>query len=242
MYVRVVGNLQKSNEGQGRGSKVAYKADLWYNKHINIVMPERRWNYPRRETNLIRRFIYGYSIPKSLHSQPLSTHHAGGAMMGRGPAVQLDAHGRKLCPKCKTPKELEEFGKGDTRAFGKTSWCKACLNERRRNHYDTDEAYRMHLQFTYGLSIDQYLSMYYDQGGRCAACKDRLELRVRKRIAVDHDHQTGRIRGLLCNACNSALGMLKDDHRRIQGLARYLKRAEKKPSEQVTWTQLRLLG
>jgi hypothetical protein len=215
-----------------------------------IGCPERSWSYPRTDSKpSVKETCYARYCIRSIpqwQPQPVYTSlrpvSTGGAMMGRGPAVQLDEQGRKLCPKCQTPKELEAFGKGDGKAFGKHSWCKACINERRRNHYDTDVAYRMHLQFTYGLSIDQYLSMYYDQGGRCASCKDRLELRSRSRIAVDHDHHTGKVRGLLCNACNSALGMLRDDHRRIQGLARYLKRAEKKPaSEQVIWTQLSLM-
>lgn len=53
------------------------------------------------------------------------------------------------------------------------------------------------------------------QGGRCAIC--RREPEQGRRLAVDHDHATGEVRGLLCKACNTALGMFRDD---VASLAR----------------------
>lgn len=57
----------------------------------------------------------------------------------------------------------------------------------------------------YGIDPSRLELMQEIAGGRCAICGQEEELKV------DHDHATGRIRGLLCNLCNSALGFLKDD-------------------------------
>ena len=60
--------------------------------------------------------------------------------------------------------------------------------------------------------------MIAGQGGLCAACK------TDKPKHVDHDHKTGRVRGMLCYLCNQALGNVRDDMRRLQGLIDYLYR------------------
>lgn len=70
------------------------------------------------------------------------------------------------------------------------------------------------------------------QGGVCAICK-RPETHHdpsgrTKRLAVDHDHQTGLVRGLLCHGCNAALGLMADDPARLEEAARYIKRAVRK--------------
>jgi uncharacterized protein YbaR (Trm112 family) len=56
----------------------------------------------------------------------------------------------------------------------------------------------------YGVTDADYMRMVRLQGGRCPICREQVEL------VVDHDHATGRFRGLLCNNCNVALGMLQD--------------------------------
>jgi hypothetical protein len=69
---------------------------------------------------------------------------------------------------------------------------------------------------TYGLSREQYDAMLADQGGGCALCGRKPG---RRELAVDHDHQTGQVRGLLCSSCNGALGVLGDSR---EGLLRAL--------------------
>ena len=72
---------------------------------------------------------------------------------------------------------------------------------------------RCDLKRAYGLTVDQYNRMLAEQGGVCALCR-APETTPRKgtvmRLAVDHDHVTGIIRGLLCNRCNRVIGMFKD--------------------------------
>lgn len=75
----------------------------------------------------------------------------------------------------------------------------------------------------YGITPEQVETLALGQGGVCAACG---EVPGNKNgFHVDHDHSTGKIRGLLCHGCNLALGNLKDDPARISGLYEYLIRA-----------------
>lgn len=82
------------------------------------------------------------------------------------------------------------------------------------------------LQRHYGLTHDQYLAMIRSQRKRCASCRDRFtgEGRASKSPHVDHDHKTGRVRGILCRECNIAEGLLRSI-KRVDSLAAYLRRA-----------------
>lgn len=69
---------------------------------------------------------------------------------------------------------------------------------------------RNRLRRNFGLTVADFDRMFADQGGVCAICKEP-ETRSRwYTLAVDHCHKTGRVRGLLCNRCNAAIGMLRD--------------------------------
>jgi hypothetical protein len=80
---------------------------------------------------------------------------------------------------------------------------------------------------TLGCSWEQFQALMYCQGGLCAVCF-QPELgenqHGRMALAVDHNHETGKIRGLLCHRCNRALGLLQDDADRVQNLAAYRRR------------------
>ena len=69
----------------------------------------------------------------------------------------------------------------------------------------------------YGLKIPDWHEILISQSGRCAACRD-----ANPALQVDHCHETGRVRGLLCPSCNSALGYAKEDAARLAGLIEYL--------------------
>lgn len=64
--------------------------------------------------------------------------------------------------------------------------------------------------------------MYEEAGGCCQVCGVE-ESKLNKRLAVDHCHTTGKVRGLLCSKCNTALGQLDDDLNKISALYSYLK-------------------
>jgi hypothetical protein len=105
----------------------------------------------------------------------------------------------------------------------------------------TDEAYRNHRRATaranrkanprdyckkYGITRVDRDARIEQQGGRCPGCtRAFLELATRKRINVDHDHRTGRVRGILCHGCNVALGFASDSPETLRRLAAYLEAA-----------------
>jgi len=76
---------------------------------------------------------------------------------------------------------------------------------------------------TYGLEAGEYGRLYAAQGGKCAICQHATG-KV-KRLAVDHDHETGLVRGLLCGPCNQLVGYFKNNHETFRRAADYLDRA-----------------
>lgn len=79
------------------------------------------------------------------------------------------------------------------------------------------------LKSTYGLSQIDFESMWKNQGGSCPICGALLELR-KGGYTVDHDHETGQIRGIFCAACNLGLGGFKDSVLSLLNAIIYLKR------------------
>lgn len=79
----------------------------------------------------------------------------------------------------------------------------------------------LHLQRHYGITLDEWNSLYNEQGGMCAVC-EATESKGNKPLATDHDHETGEVRGLLCDDHNRALGLCNDDPDVLLRLAFYL--------------------
>ena len=78
-----------------------------------------------------------------------------------------------------------------------------------------------HIEATYGITADEYEALYQAQGGVCAICNRATG--ARRRLAVDHDHSTGYVRGLLCRPCNhKVLGHLRDDPKALERAINYL--------------------
>lgn len=97
-----------------------------------------------------------------------------------------------------------------------------------RKHYSADlkadpvrgrRDYAGHLRRKFGLSIEEYERMEREQGGVCAICERPPG---KRRLAVDHDHDSGQIRALLCAACNRAIGCMADDPALLELAAQYL--------------------
>ena len=83
-----------------------------------------------------------------------------------------------------------------------------------------DEARADHLKRNYGLTPEQYNKMFIGQEGKCATCKSE----VNYRLHVDHNHETGKIRGLLCKSCNLLLGRINDDESVLLSMIEYIKK------------------
>lgn len=78
-------------------------------------------------------------------------------------------------------------------------------------------------QYLYGLTPEQYEALLERQGGKCAIC-DTETPGGKGSWHVDHDHETKKVRGLLCHNCNIALGNFKDDPVLLEAAAAYLER------------------
>lgn len=92
-------------------------------------------------------------------------------------------------------------------------------NKRRKANPEIEKHWKLRTQF--GISLDQYNEMLVFQKHSCALClthQDDLNLK----LAVDHDHATGQIRGLLCGSCNTGLGLFKDSIFRLDAAIKYL--------------------
>jgi hypothetical protein len=92
--------------------------------------------------------------------------------------------------------------------------------EASRKHRAKPEYRTKILKRMYGITAEQYDAMLLKQDNKCAIC---LQEDKGKRLAVDHCHKTGRIRGLLCGNCNLALGLLQDNPDLLNKAAAYLK-------------------
>ena len=77
-----------------------------------------------------------------------------------------------------------------------------------------DKRREMYLLYTHDINLDQYNTLFNAQAGCCFIC-GRNQLEIKKKLAVDHCHTTGKIRGLLCTNCNTFLGYYEKNRDRI---------------------------
>jgi len=129
--------------------------------------------------------------------------------------------GHKDCKSCGKTKPLISFKKQSRNKLLRRNHCNSCTGKRcsrspakkaissRKNHWRR-----------YGIDITEelYQRGISDQKGACSICK-----RIPKALQVDHCHATGRTRGLLCSACNRALGMFQDNPEILETAIEYLK-------------------
>jgi len=130
----------------------------------------------------------------------------------------------KRCPRCGRAEPEVTFGRNRRRGDGRAVYCASCT----RLYANTYYAAKSHdciVSKAYGLKRGQYAEMLEAQGGVCAICGQPEAQKFAgklKRLSVDHDHQTGRARALLCSACNAIIGYGQDDKARLQKAIAYL--------------------
>jgi hypothetical protein len=133
----------------------------------------------------------------------------------------------KRCPKCGETKDRErDFGK---RKNGYSrSRCRACEKAASRRWALANPEKvkatnrRTTLRRWLGLTEEQYDALLHAQSGRCAICRRTSAEVPGGRLHVDHCHATGRVRGLLCSPCNTAIGLFYEDPSRLIGAIAYL--------------------
>ena len=103
-------------------------------------------------------------------------------------------------------------------AFRGMKNCGRCAPAARREASDREHGER--IEALYGITQDDYSRLYDAQGARCAICQRARG--KRRRLAVDHDHATGEVRGLLCTVCNGMLAHARDDTEFFERAVAYL--------------------
>lgn len=149
----------------------------------------------------------------------------------------------KTCTKCKVSKSADQFHRRRCSEDGLQSWCKSCMNAavavnqtknlervrettkawaKRNAEYVTDyrrkNSVRRRLK-RYGISREAYDAMMEQCQGKCMICRKNPD----RTLHIDHCHKTGRVRGLLCGNCNTAIGKFGDDPAVLAAAASYLR-------------------
>lgn len=141
-------------------------------------------------------------------------------------SITLVVPGTKPCRVCGAAKPPAEM----IARKGAGNICKQCTRARlqrwqneNRERYDF-RRWEHHLRKRYGISVEQYDAMLAVQDQRCAICRSPFSEAPRK-LHVDHDHDSGLVRGILCYRCNTGLGVFRDCPERLRAAAEYLERS-----------------
>ena len=154
-------------------------------------------------------------------------------------------HDTYPCKRCGAAKPLTDYylqNDGEGKPSRRSTMCRPCTREYRKARYDPERKSRYYrtirtdpqraaqaehiwgytatLRNVHGLSLDDYKAILERQHGCCAVC---LKPSTR-RLVVDHDHDTGQVRGLLCDPCNTAIGVLGDNEAGLLRALAYLRR------------------
>lgn len=113
----------------------------------------------------------------------------------------------KVCSDCGIKKLSKEFSTSKTNADGLRGKCRKCVNSCRRIYMknNPDIKFNMRLKNEYGMTREQYNEELKLSCGMCEICKRKIKL------VIDHNHTTGKYRGLICGQCNSAIGFMQDN-------------------------------
>lgn len=136
----------------------------------------------------------------------------------------LNESAQGICTKC---------GEKPCHSKSSTGWCKSCHNayarENARKNYTPEKGRNNNLRKMYGITLEEYNLMLFQQGGVCAICKQpetviHSKTKQVQPLAVDHNHETGEVRELLCKACNMLVGYVDIDRERVKQALKYLKK------------------
>lgn len=116
----------------------------------------------------------------------------------------------KKCVKCgkSKPATSKYFNKSKTNKGGLYYWCRSCQSIH-------------HQEVVYGLSVVERQEIYAKQNGKCAVCNEPMPY---SKANTDHNHVTGKVRGLLCVFCNTLTGYVEKQPERINKVKKYLKK------------------
>lgn len=137
--------------------------------------------------------------------------------------MTVTGEGARTCRTCGEVKEADEFHRHQG---GRRIHCKECMRAEHRERYrktnGKDRVFDQSLRRLYGITLEDYNLMHAAQEGRCGLCGEAPD--TMRRMHVDHDHVTGKIRALLCHHCNLLIGNAKESIERLRLAIIYLER------------------
>lgn len=156
---------------------------------------------------------------------------------------ELLAQGLKKCSKCKEIKGVEDFYLSKQKKDGYDYWCKLCKLKNNRIHNSIPEIAKLKREYRrkhhlknrdkdlhscrvnaikrkYNITHEEYLSILKSQNNKCHICGDPIT--PGRNCHLDHDHNTGKIRGFLCQRCNKGLGHFQDNSELLLSAYNYL--------------------
>lgn len=142
----------------------------------------------------------------------------------------------KTCNQCKQVKPTSEFPVLSYIKDTLRTTCRQCINKAQLARLTPEKKHYFNLRYEYGLTVEQYDAMLASQNGVCAICKKRETFTrsgKKRRLCVDHCHDTGLNRGLLCGKCNVALGYFTDSIPMLESAISYLAKHKKKETNAV---------
>ena len=147
----------------------------------------------------------------------------------------------KKCSRCKTEKSLDFFCKHRGSKDGRNHICKECVkeytaeNKEKVRKYKSDYYYanrekciekdrKNKLKKKYNVTVEWYDTQLKEQNGKCMICGTTEGGGISSTLHVDHDHETGAVRDLLCRSCNTGLGLFKENTALLKKAIEYVNR------------------
>ena len=134
------------------------------------------------------------------------------------------------CRKCGQEKPLVAFHKDRARPNGYRNMCKSCYSDFHAKYYEENTEKvksrnrRIWIERIYGKSLEEIENIKQEQQNCCALCGDLLDEKDNQKVHIDHDHKTGKVRGILCRWCNTGLGQFRDSIERLGKAIAYLQK------------------
>ena len=135
----------------------------------------------------------------------------------------------KTCKICGETKPFTEYYKTNKTGKYYHGKCKSCFVAKQQEGYTKEIGRDKNLRYTYGITLQQYNTMLLEQNYQCKVCgttdpggRQSGRGGSADTMVVDHCHETGRVRGLLCHRCNRCLGLLSDEVTVLRNMIKYL--------------------
>lgn len=136
----------------------------------------------------------------------------------------------KTCIKCNLIDTKDKFASGK-------NVCKICMRKLQKEWRlkNPESLTKYAVKRNFDISLEEYKTIFKQNNYQCAICKATRNKGYKNyKLAIDHDHKTGKIRGVLCFPCNKALGFMEDDIERLKNAISYLGLSKLSPTKVKT--------